>query len=273
MIAFPGCKINLGLNITQKLPNGYHTIESIFVPVPLSDILEIIAIPKSNNSHFIYTGLSIPGAPSDNIIKTAYDLLNSKFRLPSIKAQLHKIVPMGAGLGGGSADASAMLYMLNKLFNLEIPESELLNLAGSLGADCPFFIKNKPAFVSGTGDKFETINPGLSGKKLLLVYPNIHVGTSKAFKNIEPRKPKDNLNHIINHYALSDWKFHIKNDFEPSVFHNYPELGRIKEKLYKMGADYASLSGSGSTVYGIFNEQIPKFPKSFETYFTFSDRF
>jgi len=270
MIAFPGCKINLGLNITHRLPNGYHAIESIFVPVPLSDILEIIAIPKSKSPQFNYSGISIPGDPSNNIVKKAYDLLNSIYKLPSIKVHLHKIVPMGAGLGGGSADASAMLQLLNKLFSLNIAEPELLSLAGDLGADCPFFIENKIAFVSGTGEKSEPINPGLSGKKILLIYPNIHIDTSKAFKNIEPKKPNENLKYIINHHPISDWKYHIKNDFEPSVFIDYPELVQIKKELYKMGADYTSLSGSGSTLYGVFTGKIPKLPEVFEGYFTFS---
>jgi 4-diphosphocytidyl-2-C-methyl-D-erythritol kinase len=180
---------------------------------------------------------------------------------------------MGAGLGGGSADASAMLGLLNKLFGLNIKETELMIIAGSLGADCPFFINNKPSFVTGTGDKIEGINPGLSDKYLVLIYPNIHVNTAEAFLNIKPQKPNENIASIVRDFPISAWKTKIKNDFEPYVFKTHPEIANIKEALYKMGASYASLSGSGSTVYGIFEDQIPTLPKVFTKYFIYKGRF
>lgn len=272
MISFPGCKINLGLNITHKLPNGYHAIESVFIPLKLSDILEIIPNPESECSIFEYSGIAIPGNPDNNIIQKAYELLKNNYNLPSIKAHLHKIVPLGAGLGGGSADASAMLCMLNDLFGLGISNSELLNFSGKLGADCPFFIENKSAFVTGIGDQLETIDPGLSGKNVLLIYPNIHVDTAKAFKNIKPKKPAINLAAVIKEYPIAVWKDHITNDFEPFVFKSNPKIGLIKENLYHMGATFASLSGSGSSVYGIFENQIPELPSGFKKYFTYSER-
>jgi 4-diphosphocytidyl-2-C-methyl-D-erythritol kinase len=270
MIKYPGCKINLGLNITHKLNNGYHAIESVFVPVTFSDILEVITIPDSENTSFYYSGIPIPGSSLNNIVKKAYELLANKYLLPPIKVQLHKIVPMGAGLGGGSADASAMLILLNDLFNLNISKTELFNMAGSLGADCPFFIENKPAFVTGTGNKIEGINPGLSGKKILLIYPNIHIDTAKAFTHIKPQKPDESIASVVQNIPISEWKNKLKNDFESYVFKTHPEIGKIKNTLYKMGASYASLSGSGSTVYGIFKDEIPPVPRELTKYFIYS---
>ena len=270
MLVFPGCKINFGLNITQKLPNGYHTIESIFFPISLSDILEIAVASGVKNTQFTYSGLAIPGDQSNNIIKKAYDILCHKYDLPPISAHLHKIVPMGAGLGGGSADASAMLHMLNKLFDLSISKTDLINLAKTLGADCPFFIENKPAFVTGTGEQIETIDPGLSGKNLVLIYPNIHIDTSKAFKSITPKEPDETIVSIVQNYPIDRWKEHLRNDFETYVFKTHPEIAQIKEKLYAMGAIYVSLSGSGSSVYGIFEKHISGLPSEFHNYFTYT---
>jgi 4-diphosphocytidyl-2-C-methyl-D-erythritol kinase len=270
MITYPGCKINLGLNITHKLNNEYHAIESVFVPVSLSDILEVIVTSELENTQFFYGGIPIPGNSTNNIIKKAYELLNKKYSLPPLKVQLHKIVPMGAGLGGGSADGSAMLVLLNDLFNLDISKTELIKMAGELGADCPFFIDNKPALVTGSGDKIENINPGLSGKKILLIYPNIHVDTGKAFLNIRPRMPDESIASVIQNFPVSEWKNKLNNDFEPYVFKTYPEIGKIKKTLYKMGATYASLSGSGSTVYGIFEDQIPTISIELKKHFNYA---
>ena len=166
MIAFPGCKINLGLNITNKLSSGFHTLESIFVPVSLSDIIEIIVNPAPAKTKFNYSGLTISGNVAKNLVKKAFDLLDQQYQLSPIQAQLHKIVPMGAGLGGGSADASAMLIMLNEFFKLNINHKELIDHARTLGADCPFFILNQPALVTGIGENIKLIDPGLKGKKI-----------------------------------------------------------------------------------------------------------
>ena len=269
MIAFPGCKINLGLNITQKLSNGYHALESIFVPVPLSDVLEIVENPNSAKSQFNYSGLTIPGNPTNNLINKAFDLLSQHYRLNPIQVQLHKIVPMGAGLGGGSADASAMLLMLNDLFELNIRQNELLDHAKSLGADCPFFIINKPALVTGVGENIDPLDPDLGGKKVLIVYPEIHINTSEAFQNIKPEVPAESLRSIIQDYPIEEWKDHIKNDFEDYVFISHPQIAEIKKQMYEMGAIYASLSGSGSAVYGIFNETTERNRDIFKNYFTY----
>jgi 4-diphosphocytidyl-2-C-methyl-D-erythritol kinase len=269
MIAFPGCKINLGLNITHKLSNGYHELESVFVPVLLSDVLEMIESPTSDETEFNYSGLTIPGDPSNNLIKKAFDLLSQNYKLPPVQVHLHKIVPMGAGLGGGSADASAMLMILNSMFKLKISQAELIDLAKTIGADCPFFILNKPALVTGVGENIKPIDPGLKGKKIFLVFPDIHVNTSEAFQNIIPKQPIENLKSIIQNYPIVEWKNHLKNDFEDYVFNSHPEIAKIKKQLYDMGAIYASLSGSGSTVYGIFNDAKEAFRGDFKKYFTY----
>lgn len=269
MIAFPGCKINLGLNITQKLSNGYHSLESIFVPVSFSDVLEIIVSPADAKTQLNYSGIAIPGDPTTNLIKKAFDRLDQPYQLPPIQAHLHKIVPMGAGLGGGSADASAMLMMLNNLFRLNIKQTELIDHARSLGADCPFFIFNEPALVKGIGENIKPIDPGLKGKKILLVYPDIHINTAEAFQNIKPQKPIENLESIILKYPIVEWKNHIKNDFENYVFNANPEIAKIKKQLYGFGALYASLSGSGSAVYGIFNADTEAFRDCFKNHLTY----
>lgn len=269
MITFPGCKINLGLNITQKLSNGYHALESIFVPVSLSDILEIIENQASAKTQFNYSGLTISGGTANNLVKKAYDLLARHYQIPSLQVHLHKIVPMGAGLGGGSANASAMLNMLNELFKLSIKQHQLIDYARSLGADCPFFILNQPALVTGIGENIKPIDPGLKGKKILLVFPDIHINTSEAFQNIKPEKPAESLESIIRDYPIGEWKNHIKNDFEYYVFKSHPEIARIKESLYEMGAVYASLSGSGSAIYGIFNGISEVLSDDIKKYFTY----
>ena len=269
MISFPGCKINLGLNITKKLSNGFHNLESVLVPVSLSDVLEIIVNPDFAKTNFNYTGTAIPGDPANNLVKKAFDLLVNHYNLSPVEVQLHKIVPMGAGLGGGSADASAMLLMLNELFKLNIDQSDLLDHAKSLGADCPFFIFNEPALVTGIGEKIKPIDAGLKGKKILLVFPDIHINTSDAFQNIKPEKPAESLESIIRDYPIDEWKNHIKNDFENYVFKSHPEIAQIKETLYEMRALYASLSGSGSAVYGVFDKTFKVLPKDFEKYFTY----
>ena len=269
MISFPGCKINLGLNITKKLSNGFHDLESVFVPVSLSDVLEIIVNPDFAKTNFNYTGTAIPGNPADNLVKKAFDLLANHYDLSPVEVQLHKIVPMGAGLGGGSADASAMLLMLNELFKLNIDQNELSDHAKSLGADCPFFIFNEPALVTGIGENIKPIDAGLKGKKILLVFPDIHIDTSKAFQNVIPEEPNESLESIIYNYPIVEWKNHIKNDFENYVFKTHPAIADIKERIYKMGAVYASLSGSGSTIYGIFNEIPEVLPDHFNPHFTY----
>ncbi|NOQ74411.1 MAG: 4-(cytidine 5'-diphospho)-2-C-methyl-D-erythritol kinase [Crocinitomix sp.] len=251
MVIFPGCKINIGLNITGKRPDGYHKIESIFYPLELSDILEIV--PNKNFSINI-TGLSIKGDPEDNLIFKAYSLLKVKYNLPPVKIHLHKVVPMGAGLGGGSADGAATLILLNDLFDLKIKNEQLELYADSLGSDCAFFIRNTPAYVKGKGEIIHPIEVNLKGKYIYLINPQIHISTSEAFAGIVPTQQKLNVKECIGQDQKS-WQTNIKNDFETTIFPNYPTLAEIKKKLYSNGALYASMTGTGSSVYGIFNKK------------------
>lgn len=261
MISFPNCKINLGLYITAKRPDGYHNLETIFFPLPFTDILEFV---PGHQMQFRTTGLSVNTAPEDNLCIKAYQLLKSIHpALPSLHIHLHKIIPMGAGLGGGSADAAYMLSMLNQYFVLGIQESKLMELALQLGSDCPFFIVNKPAHATGRGEILEPVTLKLTGTIIALVNPGIHVSTAQAFSSIQPREPAHNLKHRILE-PVSEWMTWLTNDFEEGVASLYPEIGTVKKTLYEQGALYASMTGSGSTVYGIFNE-TPKlnFPASY----------
>lgn len=266
MISFPNAKINIGLNVVSKRKDGYHNLETIFYPVKLSDALEIV---ESKTTAFTSTGIEIDGNPENNLVYKAYQLLQSNFDLPPVKLHLHKVIPFGAGLGGGSSDAAFTLKMLDDYFNLKIPSIQLEKYAAQIGADCPFFIENKPTFASGIGNQFQAINIDLSAFKILIIKPNITVSTFDAYNNITPQKPKYNLRDIEN-LKIEKWKDIIHNDFEKSVFLKYPEIENLKQNLYKMGAVYASMSGSGSAVFGIFR-QLPvvldKFiPKGIFTY-------
>lgn len=253
MLKFPNAKINLGLNITVKRADGYHDIESCFYPIPLKDALEIIPAKKLS---FETTGLEIPGRTQDNLILKAYQLLKSDFDLPAVEIILHKNIPMGAGMGGGSADGAFMLTLLNEYFKLEISTEKLEEYALQLGSDCPFFIENKPKLVSGRGELFENTSLDLSGYYLALVYPDIHISTAEAYSGVNPKKSKIPVKEIIENYAVEKWKGLLKNDFEDGVFEKYPQLHDIKNDFYNSGAIYASMTGSGSTIFGIFDKSI-----------------
>lgn len=250
MISFPNAKINLGLQITDKLPNGYHTINTGIYPIPLHDVLE--AIP-SKKTLFETSGIEIPGNPKDNLILKAYKLLKKDYRLPELNIHLLKNVPMGAGLGGGSADASFMLSMLNEEFQLFLDDSILEEYAAQLGSDCPFFIQNQPAIASGTGTDIDLLNLDLSGNYLLLLNPGIHISTQAAYSGTTPQQASYNLKEVLETKDFSLWKDVLKNDFEASVFQKHPELASLKAKFYDLGASYAAMSGSGSTLFGIFS--------------------
>lgn len=252
MLTFPNAKINLGLNITTKRGDGYHDIESCFYPIPVKDALEIIPAEKLS---FETTGLEIPGSKQNNLILRAYQLLKLDFDLPPVEIILHKNIPMGAGMGGGSADGAFMLTLLNEYFDLGIANEELEAYALQLGSDCPFFIENKPKLVSGRGELFESTELDLSGYYLTLVYPNIHISTAEAYSGVTPKKPEISVKDIIENYSMEDWKGLLKNDFEFGIFEKYPKLEDLKNKFYKDGAIYASMTGSGSTIFGIFKEQ------------------
>lgn len=252
MISFPNAKINLGLQITAKLSNGYHTINTGIYPIPIHDALE--AIPDKKTT-FEASGIAIPGNAKDNLILKAYKLLKKDFQLPELSIHLLKNIPMGAGLGGGSADASFILSMLNKEFQLFLDDSILEEYAAQLGSDCPFFIKNTPALATGTGTDLAPLNLDLSGHHLVIVNPRIHISTQAAYAGTEPEKAKYNLQEVLESKDFLTWREVLKNDFEPSVFGLYPILSKLKANLYDSGALYAAMSGSGSTLFGIFNQQ------------------
>ncbi len=258
MIVFPNCKINLGLNIISKRSDGYHDIETIFYPVPLNDSLEIIENKqtlKNPGFPFFSSGLTIPGKPASNICVKAYRLLKQDFPdLPNVQIHLHKVIPSGAGLGGGSSDAAFALKLLNQLFNLGLSTEQLIVYAAKLGSDCPFFIINKPCFAKGRGEMLQEIELDLSSCKFVIVNPGIHIDTGQAFLNITPALPEKSLIEIIK-TPLERWKHELKNDFEKQVFTQYREIEDIKDLLYHKGAIYASMSGSGSTVFGIFPKE------------------
>jgi 4-diphosphocytidyl-2-C-methyl-D-erythritol kinase len=257
MILFPSSKLNIGLQITAKRSDGFHNLKTVFYPFPLNDVLEIIEEKdqKSGTCIFTSTGLPIPGT-GENLCEKAYMLLHEQFKLPAVRIYLHKIIPMGAGLGGGSSDATSTLKLLNQLFKLGLTNDALKEKALMLGSDCPLFVEECPQYAEGRGELLRAIDLNLKGKHLLLVYPRIHISTAEAFANVLPREQASC--EVWIEKDLSTWKKKMVNDFEHSVFPNHPELKNIKEKLYSIGADYAAMSGSGSTLFGVFSEAIPK---------------
>ncbi len=253
MITFPNAKINLGLNITEKRPDGYHNLETIFYPLPIEDALEVNVWNGGNEKYHLHqSGLEIAGAAENNLVVKAYKMLDEEYNLPPVDIHLFKHIPSGAGLGGGSADAAFMLKLLNGKFSLGLTDDTLEEYAARLGADCAFFIKNEPTYAEGIGNIFSPISLSLKGYKLLLVKPDIFVSTRDAFSKIKPCHPKKSLKEIVL-LPIEEWKEYMFNDFEESVFPQFPAIGDIKEEMYKQGAVYASMSGSGSSVYGLFN--------------------
>lgn len=255
MIQFPNAKINLGLNIIRKRVDGFHDLETVFYPIALFDTLEFI---ESNNLKFEMSGISIPGNMDDNIILKAYHLLKKDFpQLPNINIHLLKNIPTGAGLGGGSADATFMLMALNKHFHLEITKQKMVEYAAQLGSDCPFFIHNQPCKAAGRGEVLDIIHLDLSAYQFVLVNPKIHVNTGWAFSQLTPHQPTKSSFKIIQQ-SIETWKEELVNDFEKPIFEAHPILSEIKNKLYQSGAIYASMSGSGSTIFGVFNKDLDK---------------
>lgn len=255
MIIFPNCKINLGLYITRKREDGYHDLETVFYPIPFNDALELVQDPGSNDIEFSASGISIPGDASANLCVKAYHLLKKDHPdIPGIRMHLHKTIPMGAGLGGGSSDGAHALKLLNEKFNLGIPTVKMLEYALMLGSDCPFFIMNAPCIAKGRGDELTPVNLDLSDYYIMVVHPSIHVSTAEAFSKIVPSPPSQNIEALID-LPITGWRNVLTNQFESPVFRIYPELAGIKETLYKGGAIYASMSGSGSSIYGLFKQQ------------------
>ena len=274
MIVFPNGKINIGLQIKQKRADGFHDLETIFYPIKVKDVLEIIKhtpIEKENNPviQFSTSGVSIHEASGANICEKAFHLLQKDFpQITSCQMHLHKTIPIGAGLGGGSADAAEVLITLNKLFNLSLSKQQLINYASMLGSDCPFFIENRPAYATGRGELLTQIPVDLKGYNIFLVHPAIHINTGWAFNALAI----DTTHHCYLPDALqlpvNEWKNNIYNDFETPVFAAYPDIQNIKTVLLNEGAVYAALSGSGSSVYGIFKadeKRILNFPAHYFT--------
>ena len=252
MIIFPNCKINLGLHITRKRADGFHDLETVFYPVAVQDALEIV---NSEITSMKVTGMAA-GDIHNNSCRKAYELLQKDFALPPVSIHLHKTIPVGAGLGGGSADAAFTLLLLNKKFGLQLGTDQLLHYAIQLGSDCPFFIKNKPCYATGRGEQLEELPLDLSPYKIALVNPGIPINTAWAFQQVKPRQPAGDLKKIIQQ-PVARWKDQLINDFEKPITAHFPEIGACIHELYNKGSLYAALSGSGATTYGIFPRQLP----------------
>lgn len=255
LIVYPPCKINLGLRILRRRPDQYHDLETVFVPVPVHDILELLPLTESGKTtaeSFTQSGIVIDGDPHSNLCIKAWQVLKRDIpTLPEVRIHLHKIIPTGAGLGGGSSDAAYTLRALNQLFGLGLDLQQLTAYAAELGSDCPFFMQDQSCYATGRGEILEPFQTDLSAYRLLIVHPGIHIHTGKAFQQIRPAVPENDLRKIIS-APVHSWKAELINDFEGPVFGAHPEIGRIKEKMYAAGAVYASLSGSGSAVYALF---------------------
>ena len=269
MIVYPNAKINLGLNVVERRPDGYHNLETVFYPVNLQDALELKTIETDIQEcgyKLKVSGSILDGSPEDNLVVKAYKLIRKDYDFPAQKIHLYKHIPVGAGLGGGSSDAASMIKMLNEKFALGLTNEAMENYAVQIGADCPFFISNKPVFATGIGDKFTPIELDLKGKTLILVKPDIFVSTKDAYALVEPKHPEKSLLESLSK-PISTWRDNVINDFEKSVFVKYPEIAAIKDRLYDLGAVYASMSGSGSAVYGIFDSPIEYADEIFSGYF------
>lgn len=259
MIVFPNAKINIGLNVISKREDGFHNIETVFYPIPFFDILEVIKDNENKKSEIVTfntSGNNLDCPVEKNLVYKAYEIFRSYVKnVPSVKIHLHKIIPLGSGLGAGSSDASFMLKILNEFCNNVLSEDDLLELSSKIGSDCPFFIKNAPSIAYGRGEILEPINLNLSDYYIALIIPELNINTGKAYNSIKIKDKKEkSLKELIS-LPIEKWRDNIVNDFEDIVFEWYPELKKIKEELYKAGAIYSSLSGSGSTIYGIFKEK------------------
>jgi 4-diphosphocytidyl-2-C-methyl-D-erythritol kinase len=265
MITFPNAKINLGLNVVERRPDGYHNLETLFYPIPLQDALEVTRakLPADEPYTLRVSGRAIEGQPDDNLVVKAYRLVRELHPgIAPVDIHMYKHIPTGAGLGGGSADAAFMIRLLNDKFSLGMTADEMEAHAARLGADCAFFIRNHPVFATGIGNIFHPVELSLKGYHLVLVKPDIFVSTKAAFAKITPRRPEVDLREVAR-LPIDEWQGVMKNDFEDSVFPQFPEIAAIKDKLYDLGAVYASMSGSGSSVFGLFRHPIPNVEEKF----------
>lgn len=270
MIVYPNAKINIGLNVVEKRPDGYHNLETVFYPIGLQDILEIKVLDEGNVPECGYklkiTGTILDGSPEDNLVVRAFKMLKHDFNLPPLSIGLYKHIPTGAGLGGGSSDAAFTIKTLNKRFDLRLTDEQMEDYCTRLGADCPFFIKDTPVFATGIGNEFHPVSFSLKGKHLVLVKPDIFVSTKDAYAKVNVRRPDTPLPELLAQ-PLETWKDTVINDFERSVFSKYPEIAAIKDSMYDIGAVYASMSGSGSSVFGIFDEPVENIDEVFSGMF------
>ena len=266
MVVFPNAKINIGLYVTERRADGYHNLETVFFPIQLSDSL---SIRKNGQAHCNFTcqGLSIDCSAHDNLIVKTFRMFQERFGIEGVDIEFEKHIPMGAGLGGGSSDATFTAMELNRIFQLGLSPEELRVLIKPLGADCPFFIENRPAYAEGIGDLLTPIELSLKGYYLLLVKPDVHVSTAEAYRSIRPKASGIHLPSVLSQTPVNEWRKCVRNDFEASVFPAHPELARIKQSLYDHGAVYAAMSGSGSTLYGLFDAMPDDQP--FKEYFTY----
>lgn len=266
MVVYPNAKINLGLNIVSKRSDGYHNLETVFYPIPLSDCLEIIL---ASDLQFTSSGIAIDCAPDSNLCIKAYRSLQRICPdLPPVHIHLHKSIPFGAGLGGGSADAAFVITTLNKLFNLSLTDGVLAQAAATVGSDCPFFIYNRPMFATDTGHELSASACTLSGRYFVLAKPSIVVNTAQAYRGIIPRQPAVSPSQAVMR-PLHEWKSVLTNDFEETIFAQYPPIANLKHTMYSAGAVYAAMSGSGSSVFGIFDHKPADIHALFEDCFVF----
>ena len=273
MINFPIAKINLGLNVVEKRPDGYHNLETVFYPVPIKDALEVTTMddqfPSDADCDLKVTNIHIESDEQKNLVVRAYRLLKEDFpTLPRCHAHLWKGIPTQAGMGGGSSDCAYMIMLLNDLFHLGLSEQQMMDYAARLGADCAFFIKNRPCYAEGIGERLEDISLNLSEWYIGVVRPDIPVPTKEAFARIRPHYPKKNCREVVMQ-PVETWKEELVNDFEESVFAIHPELAEVKQQLYNMGATYAAMSGSGSALFGLFKECPDRLSQVFPDMFTF----
>lgn len=264
MLTFPNAKINLGLQIKRKREDGFHEIETCLYPIPLRDSVEII---EAKDDSFKSSGIPISGRIEDNLCMKALFLLRQHFDIPPVYIHLHKVIPHGAGLGGGSSDAVAMIHLLRQMYDLNIDERKMHHYAEQLGSDCAFFVKNKPAIGSGRGEVLHECNVNLRGKIIVLVYPDFGISSAMAYSLIHPQLPEKSLSEILK-MDIRNWKDVLVNDFQDILEDKYNLLKSIRFKLYQKGAIYASMSGSGSAYFGIFEEEIKDLPTWFpDNYF------
>lgn len=273
MLLLPNCKINIGLNIVGKRADGYHDLETFFYPVPLRDSLEFV-VRKDDDVPYTLSvgGFPVAGDAANNLIVKVYSSMRDEFGLPAIDITLRKNIPMGAGLGGGSSDAAFMMVGLNEAFELGLTTEQMERRVARLGADCAFFVRNKPAFATGIGDVLTPMPLSLKGLHILLVKPDVFVSTAEAYANVTPRRPEVPLAEALQQ-PIEEWRHTVVNDFEASVFATHPELAAVKQTLYDMGAVYAAMSGSGSTLFGLFRRPVPEAQKVFAQHFVFFKQF